>query len=125
MRYKLLGSSGLRVSELCLGTMTFGEDWGWGRSKDACRRTFDVFVEAGGNFLDTANHYTNGSSEKIVGELIRAPGALAVTQPNEALRRLEEASKVELGFPRDFLVQGRPCVFDDMFPLIDDPERER
>ena len=71
MRYKLLGKSGLRVSELCLGAMTFGEDWGWGSPKEECKKIFDSFVEAGGNFVDTANHYTNGSSEKIVGELIR------------------------------------------------------
>lgn len=70
MRYKLLGKSGLRVSELCLGTMTFGEDWGWGASKDESRQVFDAFVEAGGNFIDTANGYTDGSSEKILGELI-------------------------------------------------------
>ncbi len=47
MRYKLLGKSGLCVSELCLGTMTFGEDWGWGASKKECRKTFDAFVEKG------------------------------------------------------------------------------
>jgi aryl-alcohol dehydrogenase-like predicted oxidoreductase len=70
MRYKLLGKSGLRVSELCLGTMTFGDDWGWGAPKDTSHQIFDAFVEAGGNFIDTANLYTNGSSEKIVGELI-------------------------------------------------------
>lgn len=70
MRYKLLGKSGLRVSELCLGTMTFGEDWGWGASVDESRKIFDTFVGAGGNFIDTANGYTDGSSEKIVGELI-------------------------------------------------------
>ncbi|MEH2299084.1 MAG: aldo/keto reductase [Nostoc sp.] len=70
MRYKLFGKSGLRVSELCLGTMTFGEDWGWGAPKDTSRQIFETFVEAGGNFIDTANQYTNGSSEKIVGELI-------------------------------------------------------
>jgi aryl-alcohol dehydrogenase-like predicted oxidoreductase len=70
MRYKLLGKSGLRVSELCLGTMTFGEDWGWGASHDESRQIFDTFVEAGGNFIDTANMYTNGSSEQILGELI-------------------------------------------------------
>jgi aryl-alcohol dehydrogenase-like predicted oxidoreductase len=70
MRYKLLGKSGLRVSELCLGTMTFGEDWGWGASKDESSKVFDAFVEAGGNFIDTANGYTDGSSEKIVGDLI-------------------------------------------------------
>ena len=72
MKYKLLGKSGLRVSELCLGAMTFGEDWGWGASHDESRAVFDAFVEAGGNFIDTANIYTNGSSEKITGELIKA-----------------------------------------------------
>jgi len=70
MRYKLLGKSGLRVSEICLGTMTFGEEWGWGASIDESRQIFDTFVEAGGNFIDTANGYTDGSSEKIVGEFI-------------------------------------------------------
>lgn len=70
MRYKLLGKSGLRVSQLCLGTMTFGEDWGWGASQDESRQIFDAFVQAGGNFLDTANGYTDGSSEKILGEFI-------------------------------------------------------
>ena len=51
MRYKLLGKSGLRVSELCLGTMTFGEEWGWGASKDESRKIFDAFIEAGGNWI--------------------------------------------------------------------------
>jgi len=70
VKYKLLGKSGLRVSELCLGTMTFGEEWGWGASKDESQQIFNTFVEAGGNFIDTTNGYTDGSSEKIVGELI-------------------------------------------------------
>jgi aryl-alcohol dehydrogenase-like predicted oxidoreductase len=70
MHYKLLGRTGLRVSELCLGTMTFGEDWGWGAPKAECARILDAFGEAGGNFIDTANRYTNGTSERIVGELI-------------------------------------------------------
>ncbi|MBK7985233.1 MAG: aldo/keto reductase [Candidatus Competibacter sp.] len=72
MRYKLFGNSGLRVSELCLGAMTFGEEWGWGASKDESRRLFEAFVAAGGNFIDTANHYTNGTSESYVGEFIAA-----------------------------------------------------
>ena len=72
MKYRLLGKSGLRVSELCLGTMTFGEDWGWGASKDECQKMLDLFVEAGGNFIDTAINYTNGSSEEILGELIQS-----------------------------------------------------
>lgn len=70
MRYKLLGKTGLRVSELALGTMTFGEDWGFGASRDESKRQFDVFAEAGGNFIDSAINYTNGSSEKLVGEFI-------------------------------------------------------
>ena len=70
MRYKILGKSGLRVSELCLGTMTFGEEWGFGADKGESKRIFDAFAEAGGNFIDTANKYTNGTSEKYVGEFI-------------------------------------------------------
>lgn len=70
MRYKLLGHSGLRVSELALGTMTFGEDWGWGADEATSRRIFDAFVEAGGNFIDTSNNYTNGTSERYVGAFI-------------------------------------------------------
>jgi aryl-alcohol dehydrogenase-like predicted oxidoreductase len=70
MKYKLLGNSGLRVSELCLGTMTFGDEWGWGGSSEESREMLDVFGAAGGNFIDTANMYTNGTSEKILGELI-------------------------------------------------------
>jgi aryl-alcohol dehydrogenase-like predicted oxidoreductase len=72
MRYRLLGPSGLRVSEAALGTMTFGETWGWGASRDECGRILDVYAEAGGNFLDTACNYTDGESERIVGELIAA-----------------------------------------------------
>ena len=72
MRYKLLGRSGLRVSELCLGTMTFGEDWGWGGSVKDSRQMLEAFAEAGGNFIDTANLYTKGTSEKILGDLIAA-----------------------------------------------------
>ena len=71
MRYKLLGRTGLRVSELCLGTMTFGEEWGWGASKEASRAIFDAFADAGGNFVDTANLYTGGTSETFVGEFLK------------------------------------------------------
>jgi aryl-alcohol dehydrogenase-like predicted oxidoreductase len=72
MRYKLLGRTGLRVSEVCLGTMTFGESWGWGAPKDECARILDAFAAAGGNFVDTSNQYTGGESEQIVGELTAA-----------------------------------------------------
>ncbi len=70
MKYKLLGNTGLRVSELCLGAMTLGEDWGWGANEATSRAMFDAFVEAGGNFIDTANIYTNGTSEKLLGEFV-------------------------------------------------------
>jgi aryl-alcohol dehydrogenase-like predicted oxidoreductase len=70
MRYKLLGKSGLRVSELCLGTMTFGEDWGWGSSEEESRKVYDAFLDAGGNFIDTANVYTSGTSERLLGEFL-------------------------------------------------------
>ena len=72
MRYKLFGKSGLRVSELALGTMTFGEDWGWGASKEVSQQMFDAYAEAGGNFIDTANRYTDGTSERFVGEFVAA-----------------------------------------------------
>jgi aryl-alcohol dehydrogenase-like predicted oxidoreductase len=75
MRYKLLGRSGLRVSELCLGTMTFGAEGGWGAAKDECGRIVEAFAEAGGNFIDTADAYTNGSSEQITGQLVAADRA--------------------------------------------------
>ncbi len=72
MKYRLLGHSGLRVSELALGTMTFGPEWGWGASRDESRRMFDAYVQEGGNFLDTANNYTNGTSERYVGEFTQS-----------------------------------------------------
>jgi len=67
---QILGRSGLRVSELALGTMTFGPDWGWGADLDQSRAIFNRFVEAGGNFIDTASNYTDGTSERYVGELV-------------------------------------------------------
>jgi aryl-alcohol dehydrogenase-like predicted oxidoreductase len=70
MDFQLLGRSGLRVSQLALGTMTFGSDWGWGADDEASRRIFERFAEAGGTFVDTASNYTEGSSERIVGECI-------------------------------------------------------
>ncbi len=70
MRYRLLGNSGLRVSEAALGTMTFGDDWGWGAAKGEARKVYDAFREAGGNFIDTANLYTNGTSESFLGEFM-------------------------------------------------------
>jgi len=72
MRYKLLGRSGLRVSELALGTMTFGTEWGFGADYEGSKALFDAYVDAGGNFLDTANRYTEGTSEKWLGEFVKS-----------------------------------------------------
>jgi len=72
VRYTLLGNSGLRVSEVALGTMTFGTDWGWGASEAESRKQFELFAEAGGTLIDTANKYTNGSAESILGDLLAA-----------------------------------------------------
>ncbi len=69
--YVTLGRSGLKVSPLCLGTMTFGEDWGWGSSEETARQVFNHYIEHGGNFLDTADGYTNGSSEELLGKFIK------------------------------------------------------
>lgn len=68
--YRLLGNSGLRVSPMCLGTMTFGEDWGWGADFDTSQQIFNTYSDRGGNFIDTANQYTNGTSEKYLGKLL-------------------------------------------------------
>jgi aryl-alcohol dehydrogenase-like predicted oxidoreductase len=73
--YITLGRSGLRVSPLTLGTMTFGEDWGWGASPEASDAILAEYIDRGGNVIDTANIYTNGHSEKIVGDFFAArPG---------------------------------------------------
>ena len=68
--YVLLGRSGVRVSSLCLGTMTFGTEWGWGSPAATARRILDRYLEAGGNFIDTADGYTNGKSEELLGEFL-------------------------------------------------------
>jgi aryl-alcohol dehydrogenase-like predicted oxidoreductase len=68
--YRLLGRSGLRVSPLCLGTMTFGTDWGWGADEETSRAIFDAYAGRGGNFIDTANFYTRGTSERLVGRFV-------------------------------------------------------
>ena len=71
MKYRLFGKSGLRVSEAALGTMTFGQERGWGAPKDESRKVYDAFREAGGNFIDTANIYTDGTSESFLGEFLK------------------------------------------------------
>ncbi len=73
--YSLLGRTGLRVSPLCLGTMTFGTEWGWGAAEETARAIVAAYLEAGGNFIDTADGYTNGSSETILGAYLKETGS--------------------------------------------------
>ncbi|WP_165231686.1 aldo/keto reductase [Aquisphaera insulae] len=132
MRYRLLGKSGLRVSELCLGTMTFGEDWGWGSSKDESRRVLDAFLEAGGNFIDTANLYTGGTSESLLGEFLendrdrvvlatKYTNAMPGTDPNaggnqrKSMMRSVEASLKRL--KTDYIDLYWLHIWDRMTPL--------
>jgi aryl-alcohol dehydrogenase-like predicted oxidoreductase len=85
MRFRLLGGSGRRVSELALGTTTSGEDWGWGASREESAKIFDRYVVAGSNLVDTSNNYTDGSSERYVGELIDADRDRFVVATKSAL----------------------------------------
>ncbi len=70
MKYKLLGRSGLRVSQICLGAMGMGEEWGFGANEEESYKIYKAFVDNGGNFIDTANRYTEGTSEKYLGKFI-------------------------------------------------------
>tara|TARA_B100001971_G_scaffold212807_1_gene243963 strand:- start:318 stop:1403 length:1086 start_codon:yes stop_codon:yes gene_type:complete len=72
--YVTLGRSGLRVSPFCLGAMTFGDDWGWGSTVPDAEAILTRYIEQGGNFLDTANAYTKGHSEKIIGDYVHQRG---------------------------------------------------
>jgi aryl-alcohol dehydrogenase-like predicted oxidoreductase len=72
--YTLLGRSGLRVSPIALGTMTFGEQWGWGAPRETARAMFDEYVHVGGNFIDTADGYTEGTSESWLGDFMEESG---------------------------------------------------
>jgi aryl-alcohol dehydrogenase-like predicted oxidoreductase len=74
MDYYTLGNTGLKVSRLALGTMTFGDDWGWGADESNARQLFDAYLEAGGNFIDTADLYTNGNSEQMLGRFVKDNG---------------------------------------------------
>ena len=132
MRYRLLGNSGLRVSEAALGTMTFGDDWGWGAAKDESRKVYDAFREAGGNFVDTANLYTNGTSESFLGEFMQGhrhsivmatkyTNAVPGTDPNAAgnhrksMMQAVEASLKRLG--TDYIDLYWVHVWDQITPV--------
>ncbi|MFN4895500.1 MAG: aldo/keto reductase [Pseudomonadota bacterium] len=82
-KYKTLGRSGLRVSPLCLGTMTFGQQWGWGSSAEESKDILDRYLELGGNFIDTANIYTKGYSEHFIGEYFANKTGSASNHPRD------------------------------------------
>ncbi|BCB89886.1 aldo/keto reductase [Phytohabitans suffuscus] len=89
MNYRLLGRSGLRVSDFGLGTMTFGATSGWGVTAQVARELYEVYRAAGGNYLDTANQYAGGESERIVGQLVaghREEVVIATKYTNSAPR---------------------------------------
>ena len=92
--YRLLGRSGLRVSPPALGAATFGTEWGRGAEQDEARKPFDLYVGRGGSFIDTASTYTDGSSERLLGEFTASQ-----------LARLDEASTIDLGFPHTMLAR--------------------
>ena len=75
MKYRLLGKSGLRVSEAALGTMTFGDEWGWGSPKDEAQKVYETYREAGGNFIDTAIYQTSQTLCYVPWCLLRTPNA--------------------------------------------------
>jgi aryl-alcohol dehydrogenase-like predicted oxidoreductase len=132
MRYRLLGNSGLRVSEAALGTMTFGDDWGWGAAKDEARKVYDGFRDAGGNFIDTANLYTNGTSESFLGEFMEGhrqsvvlatkySNAMPGTDPNAAgNQRKNMMQAVEASLKRlqtDYIDLYWVHIWDEVTPV--------
>ena len=133
LRYRLLGKSGLRVSEICLGTMSFGESWGFGADEATSHRVLDAYAEAGGNFLDTANKYHGGETEEIVGRWLAKTGrdrqvvatkytlAMDHTDPNSAgNHRKNLARSVEASLKRlqtDYIDLLWVHAWDDYTPF--------
>src|SRR3984893_3908231 len=132
MKYRLLGKSGLRVSEASLGTMTFGDEWGWGSPKAEAQKVYDTYREAGGNFIDTANFYTNGTSETFLGEFMKDhrqsvvlatkyTNAVAGTDPNAAgNQRKNMVQAVEASLKRlktDFIDLYWVHIWDQITPV--------
>lgn len=106
MKIRLLGTSGLRVSEAALGTMTFGDArGGWGASREDARAVFDAYADAGGNFIDTASTYQDGQSEEMVGEFVRADRDAFVVATKYALGRPDSIDPNASGGHRKSLVR--------------------
>lgn len=107
MRYKLFGNhSGLRVSEMVLGTGSFGTGWGHGAAPDEARRIFDAYAEAGGNFIDTADTYQGGHSEEIVGELLAGRRDEFVLATKFSMRNDANATILTTGNSRKAMVSS-------------------
>jgi len=106
MRYKLLGRSGLRVSELCLGTMTFGEAWGWGAGQEECGKIFQRYLDEGGNFIDTSANYTDGQSESLLGQFIDGMRSELVIATKYSLTYPDSTDPNSGGNSRKSLVQS-------------------
>ena len=136
MQYRTFGGTGLRVSELFLGAMTFGEQGGVGAPIEECRRIVNAYADAGGNVIDTAINYRGGASEEILGELLagrrnrfvlgsKCPilgarhadqlidnlGSLEVALTGDAIKRLEDATNFDIGFPSAFISDNSSWVF--------------
>lgn len=106
MRYSILGRSGLRVSQIALGTMTFGDGADWARPERDCRPIFDAYVEAGGNFIDTANMYTGGESEHMIGRFIASERERFVVATKYANATPGRTDPNEAGTHRKSIVQS-------------------
>jgi aryl-alcohol dehydrogenase-like predicted oxidoreductase len=132
MKYTLLGNTGLRVSPIAFGAMTFGTGSGFGADEPTCRAMFDAYADRGGNFIDTANSYTDGDSERMVGAFLQGRRGRFVlaskysvssdrTDPNgggngrKALVQALEASLSRLG--TDYLDLYWVHVWDGVTPV--------
>jgi aryl-alcohol dehydrogenase-like predicted oxidoreductase len=106
MRYKLLGRTGLRVSEAALGSGTFGTAWGWGAAPETCRAMFDAYAEAGGNFIDTASGYQDGEAERIIGDLLASERANFVVNTKYSGPAFNGAALAATGNSRKAMMQS-------------------
>lgn len=106
MRYQLLGKSGLRVSELCLGTMTFGQTWGWGADKAESQQQVELFAQHGGNFIDTSVNYTDGTSETYIGDIIHADRDYWVVATKYSLTKPDSTNPNSGGNSRKNMMQS-------------------
>jgi len=137
MRYRLFGPSGIRVSEICLGTMSFGDVWGFGADEKESHRIVDAFAEEGGNFIDTANKYHEGQTEEILGRYIATDRdhwvigskytlAIRSDDPNAAgnsrknLRQSVEGSLRRLGTDYLDILWVHTCAVEEVMRALDD-----